>query len=43
MKRILIALAGYAIYRWWNSQQTPEETEPQVKRGPVQRKATAKG
>jgi len=43
MKRLLLALAGFAVYRWWNSQQQPEETSPPVKQGPVRRKATAKG
>ena len=35
MKRLLLALAGYALYRWWSSQ--PAEPAP-PKRLPPRRK-----
>ena len=37
MKRLLLALAGYALYRWWSSQ--PAEPAPAPpKRTPPRRK-----
>jgi hypothetical protein len=46
MKRILLLLAGYALYRWW-TREPPEQPEgppialpPPQKRKPAERRAT---
>lgn len=39
MKRLLIALAGYALYRWWNNQPAGPSSPPAPpKRTPPGRK-----
>ncbi len=40
MKRLLIALAGYALYRWWTSPATdPAEAAPRTAAQPRRRSA----
>jgi hypothetical protein len=34
MKRLILAVAGYALYRWWTSQ----ETQPVAAREPAPRR-----
>jgi len=39
MKRLLIALAGYALYQWWNSQPArPAQPPAPPKRTPPSRR-----
>jgi len=39
MKRLLLALAGYALYRWWSSQPAePSSPAAPPKRTPPRRK-----
>ena len=38
MKRLLLALAGYALYRWWSSQPADPAPPAPPKRTPPRRK-----
>jgi len=47
MKRILLVLAGYAVYRWWTRPLPEQQLAPMIalappqKRKPQRRKASA--